>query len=119
MYLISESTHKEILSIMHSNLYPIEIHLGMSRRQMWQYMIDVFQDLKPVEQKEEPASLLPVMKIKCEAVGPFSENTVRNKMMEICGCVGQYDCDCVSVKNKAIGQLYYKHNSGQEPPKDW
>ena len=120
MYLISEEDRKHILSIMQSNLYPIEVHLGMSRKLMWQGMIEIVQELKPVKQTEEPASILPLIKIKCASVGPFSANTIRNKMMEICGCVGQYDCDCVSVKNKAIGMLYYKHNSGEEPnPDDW
>jgi hypothetical protein len=119
MYLISEEDRQYLVSIMDSNLYPIALHLGNARKKMWQDMIDFVKGLKPVEQQEEPASLLPVVRMKCEAEGPFSADTVRSKMMEICGCLGQHDCDCVSVKNKAIGQLYYKHNSGQEPPKDW
>lgn len=28
----------------------------------------------------------------------------------VCGCAGQWDCDCVSVFNKARGSAWEKHN---------
>lgn len=32
------------------------------------------------------------------------------RMMQICGCKGQHDCDCVSVRNQAIRELSSEQN---------
>lgn len=32
------------------------------------------------------------------------------RMIQICGCKGQRDCDCVSVRNQAIRELWSEHN---------
>lgn len=48
--------------------------------------------------------------------GPISGEAITNRMMEICGCKGQYDCDCVSVENLARQELWYRHNAGHEDP---
>ena len=48
----------------------------------------------------------------------FTQDQVRDEMMKICKCKGQYDCDCVSVRNIAMQNLYYRLNSGgEEHPK--
>jgi hypothetical protein len=48
--------------------------------------------------------------------GPISGEAITNRMMAICGCKGQYDCDCVSVQNLARMELWYLHNAGHEDP---
>jgi hypothetical protein len=35
---------------------------------------------------------------------------IAQRMMSICGCVGQYDCDCVTVYNQAVGELSGEFN---------
>jgi hypothetical protein len=46
----------------------------------------------------------------------YSGEELATRMMEICGCKGKYDCDCVSVKNMASMELWYRHNAGVEDP---
>lgn len=33
------------------------------------------------------------------------------RMNAVCGCSGQYACDCVSVRNKARGDAWFDHNT--------
>jgi hypothetical protein len=50
---------------------------------------------------------------------PFSREQIAAEMMAICGCSGNWKCNCTSVQNMAIGHLYYRKNSGdQEYGKD-
>lgn len=37
--------------------------------------------------------------------GDIKGETLAQRMMSICGCTGQYDCDCVSVRNQALSEL--------------
>jgi hypothetical protein len=50
--------------------------------------------------------------------GPISGERIAARMLTICGCKGQYDCDCASIQNEARSQLWYEHNTGREqvPP---
>lgn len=43
--------------------------------------------------------------------GPIKGEAVAQRMMAICGCTGQYDCDCVAVKSQATGELWCEHNT--------
>jgi len=40
-----------------------------------------------------------------------SENDVHAKIDSICGCAGQYDCDCISVFNRACSEMWFDHNT--------
>jgi hypothetical protein len=44
----------------------------------------------------------------------FTHEQIANEMMSICGCKGQHNCNCTSVQNMAIGNLYYRKNSGDQ-----
>jgi hypothetical protein len=48
--------------------------------------------------------------------GPISGERIAQRMMAICRCKGQYDCDCTSVQNEARAQLWYEHNTGKPDP---
>ncbi len=48
--------------------------------------------------------------------GPISGAEVTQRMVDICGCQGRYDCDCVGCENMARQQLWYRHNAGHEDP---
>lgn len=41
---------------------------------------------------------------------PFDMAELEARVNKICGCTGQYDCDCVSVFNKASTELWTEHN---------
>ena len=43
--------------------------------------------------------------------GPISGVAITNRMVQICGCQGQYDCDCVSVERQACRELWNEHNA--------
>jgi hypothetical protein len=43
----------------------------------------------------------------CEA---YSSEELAQRMMQICGCKGQWDCDCVTVRNKASSELWGEYN---------
>ena len=43
--------------------------------------------------------------------GPISGASITERMVQICGCQGQYDCDCVSVENQARRELWTEHNA--------
>lgn len=45
-----------------------------------------------------------------ESRGPFSGAQIAERMMSICGCSGKYDCDCVSINNQAVQELYSEYN---------
>lgn len=45
------------------------------------------------------------------AFGHISGEAIRDRMIAICGCQGRYDCDCVSVRNKASADLWIEHNA--------
>lgn len=47
---------------------------------------------------------------------PFTAEEVSARMDELCGCFGRHDCDCVSVLNQAMGDLWAKANT--EKPHD-
>jgi hypothetical protein len=42
---------------------------------------------------------------------PFSADDLEARIDKICGCAGQWDCNCVSVFNRAMSELWYEHNS--------
>ena len=42
---------------------------------------------------------------------PFSAADIDARMDLICGCAGKYDCDCVSVQNRAWRELWTEHNT--------
>jgi hypothetical protein len=48
--------------------------------------------------------------------GPISGERIAERMMAICRCKGQYDCDCTSIQNEARAQLWYEHNTGEPDP---
>jgi hypothetical protein len=48
--------------------------------------------------------------------GPIPGERIAERMMAICRCKGQYDCECVSVHNEARSQLWYEHNTGEPAP---
>ncbi|MGL4585292.1 MAG: hypothetical protein ACRCVU_20235, partial [Flavobacterium sp.] len=49
-----------------------------------------------------------VVKMKTpENSGKITGKQIKERMMAICGCLGKYDCDCVSIKNRAISELWY------------
>jgi hypothetical protein len=51
----------------------------------------------------------------CEA---YSSEELAQRMMQICGCKGQWDCDCISVQNKARSELWGEYNCrrlGKQP----
>lgn len=50
-------------------------------------------------------------KLNAPAGAPFTAQQVSDKMDAICGCAGKYNCDCVSVYNKAVGDLWTEHNT--------
>ena len=50
---------------------------------------------------------------------PFTMAELEAKCNQICGCEGQYNCDCVSVKNQAARQLWYEHNTRKYPVPWW
>lgn len=43
----------------------------------------------------------------CEA---YSSEELAQRMMQICGCKGQWDCDCVTVGNQARSELWGEYN---------
>ena len=43
--------------------------------------------------------------------GPIKGEAIAQRMTKICGCKGQYDCNCVSVKNMALRELWGEHNA--------
>lgn len=43
--------------------------------------------------------------------GPVKGEAIAQRMMSICGCVGQFDCNCVTVYNQAARELYGEFNS--------
>lgn len=43
--------------------------------------------------------------------GPFTGEALAQRMMQICGCKGQYDCDCVSARNLARIAMWTEHNT--------
>lgn len=43
--------------------------------------------------------------------GPISGQAVTDRMVQICGCNGRYDCDCVSCENQARIELWTEHNT--------
>jgi len=45
--------------------------------------------------------------------GPITGEAIKAKMMEICGCAGQHDCNCVTVYNQATQCLWTEHNQRQ------
>lgn len=47
--------------------------------------------------------------------GPIQGADLAARMMKICGCKGQYDCDCVTVRNRATQELWTEHNCGLRP----
>jgi hypothetical protein len=42
--------------------------------------------------------------------GPISGAALALRMQAICGCAGQYDCDCVTVRNRAGQELWTEYN---------
>jgi hypothetical protein len=42
--------------------------------------------------------------------GPIKGTAIAERMIQICGCKGRRDCDCVSVKNQARRELWTEHN---------
>lgn len=40
-----------------------------------------------------------------------TEHDVNAKIDSICGCAGKYDCNCVSVFNRACSEMWFDHNS--------
>ena len=55
-YIISAKDREDLLSLMHSQLFPIELHLGPSRRMMWADMIDLVTNLSP-NKEQNPQDL--------------------------------------------------------------
>lgn len=39
---------------------------------------------------------------------------IAQRMMQICGCAGKYDCDCVSVQSRARSELWFEHNQAKK-----
>ena len=48
--------------------------------------------------------------------GPIKGEAIAQRMKKICGCKGQYDCNCVSVKNMALRELWGEHNAATRSP---
>jgi hypothetical protein len=46
----------------------------------------------------------------------IESDAIKARMMEICGCNGEFNCECISVRNEAVSELWYEKNSGQESP---
>lgn len=49
--------------------------------------------------------------------GAIKGEKIKERMMQICGCKGQHDCDCVSVENRARSELWYEHNTAARQQK--
>lgn len=58
---------------------------------------------------QAPAATVRCMKAPPDS-GPISGEAIAQRMMSICGCKGQRDCDCVSFKNQATRELHGEHN---------
>jgi len=41
----------------------------------------------------------------------FTGEQLADRMMQICGCKGRHDCDCVSVQTQARVELWTEHNT--------
>ena len=41
---------------------------------------------------------------------PYTMEELARRVDEICGCAGKYDCQCISVFNRARSELWYEHN---------
>ena len=39
------------------------------------------------------------------------QEEIERRINAVCGCGGSWDCDCVSVFNKAISDAWYDHNT--------
>lgn len=63
--------------------------------------------------KLETCTTLRRMKVP-EDSGPIRGEDIAQRMMNICGCAGKYDCDCVSVQNRAQGELWFEHNQAKK-----
>jgi hypothetical protein len=47
---------------------------------------------------------------KMQGNEPFTAQELSDRMDAICGCNGEWDCDCVSVVNKAFRSLWTDYN---------
>ncbi len=45
--------------------------------------------------------------------GPIKGASITQRMKDICGCKGVYNCDCISVQNQATRELWSEHNQRQ------
>ena len=41
----------------------------------------------------------------------MAQEAIEQAIDRVCGCAGKYDCDCVSVFNRAKGEEWYRHNA--------
>jgi len=67
----------------------------------------------------KPIRLEPVVRRRMKppaAEGPFAGDVIAQRMMKICGCAGTYNCDCVTVKNMALRELWTEHNANARKP---
>ncbi len=68
---------------------------------------------RAAEGLQAPASATVVrMRIRPDD-GPIPGARITQRMKDICGCKGVYDCDCVSVQNQATRELWSEHNQRQ------
>lgn len=53
-----------------------------------------------------------------QATDAYSSEQLAQRMMQICGCKGQWDCDCVTIRNQASSELWGEYNRqrlGRQP----
>ena len=57
----------------------------------------------------QPVAVVRLMKTPVDD-GPIAGERIAQRAMQICGCEGKFDCNCVSVLNQARCQLWAEHN---------
>lgn len=69
------------------------------------------QQRSPAGSNDSSMQVTEVRRMKDQpATAAYSSEQLAQRMMQICGCKGQRDCDCVSVRNKSASELWEEHN---------
>jgi hypothetical protein len=48
---------------------------------------------------------------KGAALKPFTREEALKRVHDTCGCAGKHDCDCVSVVNRVLPEMWCENNT--------